>query len=1012
MKKIFITTGIVIFVLLFTFTSCVDKFYVLNSRDFEIFDKDVYYDLLDYAEEIVLPSFTPEEEAAIDFYRKHDLNVGQYVYEYYYSEIDGETIGINYYIVSLLRELLDIEVKTIEIEFKDFQQSILDEKVDIIPGIYNTSVTEKYIDVTTPYYYDRVFLYSDKREDKKTLYDIDNTVIGLPNNLTYLVQEDVEFLKEKGINIEIKLYDSNKSAFDAFNAGEIDYILANVSMELFKFGLHADEIEKNMLAKKMRFAFKTGYVDEHFISAIEKIFDLDAVSEHINFADHAIYQTLLTEGHLFTTEEQAFINQTYENPVVFENIQFTEPLLYYDKTTRDYEGAISEVWRRVSSITGLNYINLVEEGEPFSEVLEKVKTNEIDGSMLKVYKPEEQNFIYTNPIYTVNYVLVGKESSKYIHTNENLNNYTIGSVEKNVASNFLHNNYGKENIKAIYKDIDEAIQALRQGEVDYIILNEFIFNNLYYKMENYDLKHIADFKYYSEFVSFFNKDNPNNELVASIFDKASFAVDKEQIDREFLTTKINMGALLSSLENMTFIIGICVFVILAVLSAFAIQTTRKHKNAEKSLRIDSLTKAKNRYLFKEKYLEGFHSDLTILYIDLNNFKKINDTFGHYVGDFVLIEYVKKLWEINYADVYRFDGDEFVLVIENKNLDEKKVIDIVNHCSKVEISNIKGLINFTIEASVGVVNLDLMEKEKLSYTKVLNLADFTMYMAKKNKVVNFKICDHTVIKQQKIIHDIEEKITLPLDEVGVVPYFQPIFDMYNNEIVAFETLARWKLERSFIYPEQFISILEKIGKIQILDLFMFECSLKQLKEWRDKGLVNESLYITSNFSAFTLKSINFSVLDKLYNEYKIPKKNFVIEITESFFADQQVIDIIQKLKNKGFQIAVDDFSAGHSSLNSLVKINMDFTKIDKDLIYNKKIDNDYLEKKGNIVLKNIIKMVSELESEIIIEGVETKATINLLKEIGSVRKIQGFYYSNPLEKDDAEKLLLKQKNNSI
>ncbi len=995
-------------VLILLFSSCNDDITVAEKLDFKVYDEDIYNELLYEIQDMDMPDFTDEQEEAIQFYRENDLKVGQYVYDYYYSIIDGQPIGINQYVVLLLEDLLDINVEIVEYDFKDTNEYLKNGTVQLIPGIYEATLNDDSLAVTEPYTFDLTLIYSRNYTDIHSFEELDGKTIGMPSYLTYVVDSDVEYLKNHGINIEIKYYDSDESTVKGYDDGEIEFIISTASTFLMKEGFYGDTIEENIISKHLRFAYNPDIINEHFISAIEELFTSYRLAENMREARRAQYQYYLSKDLLFTEEEIDFIKRTRKNPIIFENITHTKPILYYNWEAGEYDGALEEVWRRISIISGLNYETRVPEDTRFSSTLAKVENGEVDGTMLKIYTPADEKYTHTAPIFESRFDLVGTSKSPALTSVTEINGYVVGAVENTTAHKHLNTIYGQENIKAVYKDIPSLIQALMDGEIDYIIIADSIYNDLYYNQKKYELTLISNFDYKGSYISVFNKEDKDNELAVSIFNKTLLAIDKVNIENHYLNTKVNIGLVLSELEYRNFIIYCATSIALVSIVLLLIQSIRKQKISNEISKTDALTKTKNRYGLYLDYKVKFSKNDILFYVDIDKFKFINETYGHSAGDIVLKEYVKKIRNIEDAKIYRFAGDEFIVICEKNKLFGKDLNQTIDMLSFTHINDEVSKLDYHIQASVGVIDLSTLEDKHLNVSNVLALADFTMYLAKKDLKANYKICNSDIIEKQKIMHSVEEKIQKDLGEVGVLAYYQPVFDIYHDKIVGFETLARWKSDGNFIYPDAFVPVLEKQGKIHKLDLFIFEEALKKMEQMIKDGVISDDVYMTSNFSPLTLAVITIDDIINIFDRYNVPKSCVVIEITESLFADLKAIELVLTLKQKGFKVAIDDFSAGHSSLNALVKMNMDFTKIDRELIEQGKTLQELMESKSTIVLKNIFKLINQLQSDIIVEGVEDYHTVEALKEIGTVRKVQGYYFSRPIDADSLEKLII-QKN---
>ncbi len=987
-------------------TSCSNSIYNRNKDEFQVYHEKIYDDLIKDIKKIELPEFTVEEQELIDYYKENTLKIGQINQEYFYTSIDGESIGVNYYTVLILEELLGIKTEVYEIDFLNFQEHLATGYCDIVVGVNDLNLTEENLQVTNPYAFNRIFAYSMEKLSVNEIEDFNGLRIGIPNNLKYVTESDIYYLSEFGIDAELKIYESNVEAIEAYYNDEIDIILDNISPTLMQNGFFIDRVNADIFAKKLRFGYNELNIHKDFISAIEKIFDNYEVKENIRTAERRGYQVFLNKGLLFTTEELSYIEKTKVDPVKLKSVQFLDPLSYINLKSGEYDGAIVEVWNRVSKVSGLEYETIVNFGEKYQDMFKEIEDGLIDGAMIKIYNLSDEKYLYTNPIFEAKFVLVGAEKSPFINTTNSLNNYDIGVVNDTVASRYIHKKVNQENIVDYYDNTIELIEGLKNGEVDFVILNEYLYNKMYYVDEQYELTNITNLDYSGDLISIFNKDNEDNKLLVSIFNKSLYGIDIEELETEFLNTRINIGILLNTLKFNTYIIYFAFLIIIIIGALLIIQWKRKFKLADKISKIDILTQTSNRYCLKQDYVNGFSKDEIILYMNLNNFKNVNDIFGHKTGDFILIEYVRQLKQIPNSKVYRFGGDEFILVLSGKNIDEDGLFNCINKCLETSIEDKENNTVHKVKASIGIVNLNIFEENMRDYSYILSVADFTMYLAKRDKKNSYKICDHHTIKIQKSMYAIERKMEKPISETGLVPYFQPIFDLYDNKIVGFEVLARWKDKDTIFYPDEFIPIVEKIGNIHILDLFMFEEALTKFEHWLDEGLIDTSMYITSNFSGITLLSIDVNDINAIVSRHKVDKKNFIIEITESFFIDETAMDLVVELKANGYNIAIDDFSAGHSSLNTLVKIDMDLTKIDKELVGSGRIMGNHIKEKSKVVLKNVIKLVKELDSDIIVEGIEDEETIKMLKEFGDVRKVQGYYFSKPIDEESIKKFIIK------
>ena len=243
---------------------------------------------------------------------------------------------------------------------------------------------------------------------------------------------------------------------------------------------------------------------------------------------------------------------------------------------------------------------------------------------------------------------------------------------------------------------------------------------------------------------------------------------------------------------------------------------------------------------------------------------------------------------------------------------------------------------------------------------------------------------------------EPKMVLANNEFKI--YLQPKFDIIKNKIVGAEALIRWQKEKKIILPDKFISAFEKNGFISKIDFFVLEQVCLKIKDWLKKNM--NAFKISVNISGVTLSNKKFiSSLKKISEKYKNCIRYLELEITEmalsNFKNADLFLDVINKIKEFGFGLAMDDFGSGYSNLNLLCDMNIDVLKLDKGFLSNKKNIM-----RAQIVIKYIILMAKKLGLSVVVEGVETREQIDFLKSVGC-EIVQGFYFSEALSINEFE-----------
>lgn len=417
--------------------------------------------------------------------------------------------------------------------------------------------------------------------------------------------------------------------------------------------------------------------------------------------------------------------------------------------------------------------------------------------------------------------------------------------------------------------------------------------------------------------------------------------------------------------------------------------------------IDSVTSLPNRLYISEiltkKCDEGLPFCLILL--DLDEFKLVNDSYGHRFGDNLLFEVsiaIQKLLDST-SFIGRMGGDEFGIILNTNDKEEiesllQKIHNKFSNPFTIDTTNVY------ITASSGVC---IYPDDAKSMGEIYQAADTAMYNAKKLGKNKFSFYDlqfkKEAISHTKIVTNLKQAISLNELEL----YFQPQYNPKTEQIIGAEALLRWQHNSKMIAPDIFIPLAEKSGLIVEIGNFVLEKGFETAKYWYDKGLLKERLAI--NISARQLTHIEFlNTLKNILDKTNCSASYIELEITESLILENPTlcIEILEKLKKLGFYISMDDFGTGYSSLSYLKNLPIDKLKIDRSFITN--INN---ESKNQVIVKTIIFLAKELGINILAEGVETKDELEFLMK-HNIDSIQGYYFAKPMRIEDIEKLLLK------
>jgi diguanylate cyclase (GGDEF)-like protein/PAS domain S-box-containing protein len=422
---------------------------------------------------------------------------------------------------------------------------------------------------------------------------------------------------------------------------------------------------------------------------------------------------------------------------------------------------------------------------------------------------------------------------------------------------------------------------------------------------------------------------------------------------------------------------------------------------------DHLTNLPNRLLFEDRLEQSIakskreDANFALLFIDLDNFKEINDTLGHNIGDKVLQMISKKLSTCVRAEdsLSRLGGDEFTIILQNIKSPNsaaevaQKLLDLIS--TKITINNNE----IYLSASIGI---SLSPKDSTNKSDLIKFADSAMYKAKDNgkNSYQFYSSNMTEIAFEKIMLQNNMRTAISNEEFHV--YYQPQVDAKNKLITGMEALVRWRHpDLGLIAPYKFIPLAEESGFIIHLDNYVMKQAMKDFVQWYGMGLSPGILSL--NLSIKQLNHDDFlRYLIASAQETGFNFKWLELEITETQMM-QDPLSAIEKLNiisNMGIEIAIDDFGTGYSSLAYLKRLPVDKLKIDKSFV-----DNLPEDEEDCAISKAVIALGKSLNLKIIAEGVETKEQKEFLVENGC-ENIQGYYYSRPIPKEEMELFLQK------
>ncbi|OIN10993.1 bifunctional diguanylate cyclase/phosphodiesterase [Oceanisphaera psychrotolerans] len=434
---------------------------------------------------------------------------------------------------------------------------------------------------------------------------------------------------------------------------------------------------------------------------------------------------------------------------------------------------------------------------------------------------------------------------------------------------------------------------------------------------------------------------------------------------------------------------------------------------------DSLTGLANRRMFikmvrreierSQKHQQQF----ALLFMDLDNFKQINDTHGHPVGDQLLARVAniiqgnlraddglsRPIVSDNPSGLARFGGDEFTLLLRNM----ESALDVASVAKRLlsalaQPIELKGISCYA-GSSIGIA---LYPHDGTSVEELIKHADLAMYQAKTSGKGNYQFFSKSLATQSLQQARLVQRLHHAVENQAFELFYQPIIDNHSRDLVAVEALVRWTdTELGVVSPGQFIPLAEKNGMIEAIGNWVLEEAARQLQTWKSAAL--PSIKVAVNISSIQLQQPGFTRrVMALLARYQLAPQDLYLELTETGLiqGQEQVMENLYELHRRGTRIALDDFGTGYSSLSYLQNLPIDILKIDRSFIINLQESNN------GLILSAIITMAHSLGMQVVAEGVEDQSHLDFLTAEGC-DLLQGYLFGRPSPANDITARLTNQ-----
>ena len=470
-------------------------------------------------------------------------------------------------------------------------------------------------------------------------------------------------------------------------------------------------------------------------------------------------------------------------------------------------------------------------------------------------------------------------------------------------------------------------------------------------------------------------------------------IENLRVDGSKYLTDLNIDIIHDESSDISHFVGV-----------FSDITKRKETEAElrKLASSDTLTGLPNRALFQANQARLVNKKIkhALLVFDLDNFKKINDSLGHQVGDNILCQVAKRMLTLSHQKtiVYRIGGDEFSVIIEDTN-----DIHTITSLAKDILSTIAQPFklknqDIVLYSSIGIV---LFPEDGLTGHELLRNADTAMYHAKGSGGNKYQFFSDSMNKKAVKRLQIENLIRHGLKENSFSVYYQPKIEISTGKIAGMEALVRFETpNKGVVSPIVFIPVSEETGQIVDIGEIVLRKACFATKKWVDAGLFDGRVAVNLSAVQFTQANL-VAQITNILKESRLPAKHLELEITEGTVMDspQAAINTMLQIRAMGIHLSLDDFGTGYSSLAYLRKFPLNTLKIDKAFV-----DDIEQSEQGRNMVATIVTIAHNLGMDVVAEGVETNQQLNFLAEL-HCEQLQGYLYSKPLATDNFQKYLL-------
>ncbi|WP_428239965.1 EAL domain-containing protein [Gynuella sp.] len=912
-----------------------------------------------------------------------------------FTDNQGKARGIGADYIETLNYRLGGRLQIISGGWSNLYQGVIEQKLDAILDITPKPEREPFFNFTVAYLNIPHVIVA--RSDAP-YYQNENALIGKTIALEAGFG-NVRYFQDHYPDITIREYQNTAKALGAVIRHEADAYVGNRAVAMY--------IINNELMQNLKVHGRAQKQGSILTIGIRK--DWAPLTEILNLAlnDISTSEKAALQGDwvgtanmntspsqiVLTAAERSWLRS---HPVIRLASKSASPPFEYTAANGDYRGIAADYIRLIESRLNIQFQR--SPVAPWEDLQQQLEDRQLDVLSFATKTRQNQGFLtFTQPYLSAGMIIVTRENVHYVANLNSLKGQLIATETHSIPYQELHPKYPTLNFIE-YNTTASALAAVAKGEAFAYLGN--IASASYIMREqslaNLTISGEVPFRY--QFALGVRSDWP--ELV-SILNKTLATITEEERNRIFnqwVAISIHKGVPVLWLIGCTLLAVIAVAVVLYWNYLLNKKVADRTQQLEYRAQHDTLTQLPNRttilshveYLLKNTEKTSDDQCFAVMFLDLDDFKKINDTLGHAVGDQLLqavaIRLDHALKETNF--IGRFGGDEFV-IMTGLSVHLKHILSI----AETVLSEIqKGFViderTLMITTSIGIA---IYPNDGHSGDALLRHADMAMYNAKHlgGNVFSLYSGDMDATQHKKMT--IEEQMLRALDHNEMYLTYQPIVNLITNDTVRFEALLRWENPiLGQVSPEDFIPIAEQNGYILKIGDFVFQQAIAECKILQQR--FDQPFSIAVNLSPRQFRDRELLIkLTKTLQRYKLPARNLIVEITEGVLMSdiEHCSGVLRALKDLGVSIAMDDFGTGYSSLSYVRNHPFDIIKIDREFV--RDIASDH---KDRQLVETTIAMSKSLELEVVAEGVENHSQVMVLRN-HNCKYAQGYLFAPPM-----------------